>query len=47
MEYLDHMAQKWEEVWQALSITYTDFIRTTAPHHKELVQKVLQKAYDK
>ncbi|MDD3262717.1 MAG: methionine--tRNA ligase [Candidatus Absconditabacteria bacterium] len=47
MEYLDHMAQKWEEVWQALSITYTDFIRTTAPHHKELVQNVLQKAYDK
>ena len=47
LEYLDHMAQKWEDVWQSLSITYTDFIRTTASHHKELVQKVLQKAYDK
>ncbi|AHB41337.1 hypothetical protein P148_SR1C00001G0546 [candidate division SR1 bacterium RAAC1_SR1_1] len=46
MEYLDAMAKKREEVWQSLSITYTDFIRTTAPHHKELVQKVLQKAYD-
>jgi len=47
MEYLDNMAQKWEDVWKSLSITYTNFIRTTDSTHKELVQKVLQKAYDK
>lgn len=46
-EYLEHMAQKREEVWQDLGITYTDFIRTTDVYHQELVQEMLQKSYDR
>lgn len=46
MIYLDQMAQKWKEVWDNLQISYTDFIRTTQPDHKALVQKMLQTSYD-
>jgi methionyl-tRNA synthetase len=41
------MGKKWEEVWQHLQISYTDFIRTTQENHKILVQEMLQKSYDK
>lgn len=47
MVYLDEMGKKWEEVWQHLQISYTDFIRTTQENHKTLVQEMLQKSYDK
>lgn len=46
MEYLDAMGKKWEEVWQHLQISYTDFIRTTQQNHKTLVQEMLQKSFD-
>jgi len=47
MEYADMMANKHKAVWDWLDITYTDFIRTTEPKHKKLVQEVLQKSFDK
>lgn len=47
MQYLDEMGMKREQVWTDLQISYTDFIRTTQPNHKELVQKMLQKSFDK
>ena len=46
MAYADMMAGKHKAVWDGLHIEYTDFIRTTEPRHKELVQKVLQKSFD-
>lgn len=46
MEYLDLYAGKHQDLWDALRISYTDFIRTTSPKHKEFVQSVLQKVYD-
>lgn len=47
MTYLDEMGAKREQVWTDLQISYTDFIRTTQPNHKKLVQKMLQKSFDK
>jgi len=47
MPYLDEMAEKWKDVRTALDISFSDFIRTTQPDHKDLVQKVLKISYDK
>lgn len=46
MEFLDEVAGQHQQVWDALQISYTDFIRTTEPRHRELVQSVLQRSYD-
>ncbi len=47
MEYLDEMSLKHRAIWDALGISYTDFVRTTSPAHAKLVQEVLQKTYDR
>ncbi len=46
MQYADMMATKHRELWDNSWIRYTDFVRTTEPRHRELVQKVLQKSFD-
>lgn len=46
MTYLDVMWAKREQVWTDAKISYTDFIRTTHPEHKKLVQKMLQTSFD-
>lgn len=38
--YLERMAGLWEETWQKLGISYTDFIRTTEERHIETVKEV-------
>lgn len=45
-EWTDIMAPKFVEMWKALDIEYTDFIRTTEPRHKEAVKKILKKVYE-
>jgi len=47
MDYLDSMAVEHERVWNHFNFDYTDFIRTTETRHKDVVQKVLQKCFDK
>ncbi len=47
MDYLDSMAEWHKKVWDHFNFDYTDFIRTTETRHKNLVQKVLQKCFDK
>lgn len=47
MEYADMMAGKHREIWDSLSIGYTDFIRTTSKDHTDFVQKILQETYDR
>jgi methionyl-tRNA synthetase len=37
--YLDRMSTQWKETWQALDITFDDFIRTTEPRHLAGVEK--------
>lgn len=45
-DYLDSFAVKHQAVWDALDVSYTDFIRTTQPDHKVFVQKILQQVHD-
>ena len=45
--YVDHLAEEWRAFAQKLGLRNDDFIRTSEPRHREFVQKVLQKLYDK
>jgi methionyl-tRNA synthetase len=44
--YTDEIAEAFRETWRRLGITNDDFIRTTEPRHKKVVQEVLQRLYD-
>lgn len=46
-EYLDGIVGNIKELWKTLDITYDRLIRTTDEDHKEIVQKIFQKLYDK
>ncbi|AFS77202.1 methionyl-tRNA ligase MetG [Gottschalkia acidurici 9a] len=46
-EFLDGIVGNIKELWKALDISYDRFIRTTDEDHKEIVQKIFQKLYDK
>jgi len=45
-QHCDDLAPRFKELWKKLGIQYDDFIRTTEPRHKNIVQDVLQKVYD-
>jgi methionyl-tRNA synthetase len=45
-EYCDDMARQFREVWDALEISYDDFIQTSEPRHHEGCRKFIQKVYD-
>ena len=44
--YADEIAAVFRETWRRLGITNDDFIRTTEPRHKKVVQEVLQRLHD-
>ncbi|HEV2055277.1 MAG TPA: methionine--tRNA ligase [Methylomirabilota bacterium] len=44
--YADEISGVFRETWRQLGITNDDFIRTTEPRHKAVVQAILQKLYD-
>src|SRR5437867_13191848 len=44
--YCDDMAQQFREVWQALEISYDDFIQTSEPRHHTGCRTFIQKVYD-
>ena len=44
--YADEIAAVFQETWRRLGITNDDFIRTTEPRHKKVVQGILQKLFD-
>mgnify|MGYP003055178597 FL=1 len=46
-DWCDSMEPTLRDVWDLLNITYTDFVRTTAPRHAHTVQDFWQKLYDK
>ncbi|MBW3636960.1 MAG: methionine--tRNA ligase, partial [Armatimonadetes bacterium] len=46
LEFCDELAASFREVWDALNISYDDFIRTTEARHRIPVQKVVQKLWD-
>src|SRR2546425_8516976 len=42
----DEIAESFRDTWRRLGITNDDFIRTTEPRHKVVVQAILQKLFD-
>lgn len=46
-EQCDRTVVRFQELWERLEITNDDFIRTTEPRHKEVVQEVLQDLFDR
>ena len=45
-EWTDRTSARFREAWDALDISYDDFIRTTEPRHYDTVQKFLGAIYD-
>lgn len=45
-EWTDRTSARFREAWDALNISYDDFIRTTEPRHYESVQKFLTAIHD-
>ncbi|MCU0857034.1 MAG: methionine--tRNA ligase [Pontiellaceae bacterium] len=43
----DQTVVRFQELWKRLEITHDDFIRTTEPRHKVIVQEVLQDLFDR
>ncbi|MDF2682970.1 MAG: methionine--tRNA ligase [Brevibacillus sp.] len=46
LEFIDPVVDWIRDLWDKLDISYDDFIRTTQPRHKEVVQKVFQRLLD-
>ncbi len=46
-ELCDMNSQKFKDAWKALDIEYNQMIRTTAPEHKAIVQKIFDKLLKK
>tara|TARA_B100001248_G_scaffold262700_2_gene261117 strand:- start:6447 stop:7985 length:1539 start_codon:yes stop_codon:yes gene_type:complete len=47
LAYCDQMASKFQDLIKDLNISNDDYIRTTEPRHKKVVQQILQDLYDK
>lgn len=45
--HADEMAKSFTDLWKLLNISNDDFVRTTEPRHKKVVQRVLQELYDR
>lgn len=45
-ELCDTVAQEFIDMCQLLQISYDDYIRTTQPRHKDVVQNILQQLFD-
>ncbi|EGB14155.1 methionyl-tRNA synthetase [Pseudodesulfovibrio mercurii] len=45
-EYVDVISKLFRDLWPNMNISNNDFIRTTEPRHKAVVQQILQKVYD-
>src|ERR1700739_4550616 len=43
--YCDEMARQFKEVWQALEISYDDFIQTSEPRHQQGCRKFIPALY--
>ena len=45
--YCDRLAPQFQNLWKRLNISHDDFVRTTQPRHKTVVQQTLQALYEK
>ncbi|HHH29871.1 MAG TPA: methionine--tRNA ligase, partial [Polyangiaceae bacterium] len=46
-QFVDEVAEEFKKAWEVLHISYDDFIRTTEPRHKRVVQRYLQEIHDR
>ncbi len=46
-QHVDSTVVRYQELWKKLNISNDDFIRTTEPRHKIVVQKILQDLFDR
>lgn len=44
--HVDHIAGEIQRIWDRVNVNYDQFIRTTDPQHKTVVQKIFKKLYD-
>ncbi len=44
--YCDDMARQFREVWDALEVSYDEFVQTSEPRHHACCRKFIQKVYD-
>ncbi len=45
-EFVDGIAKQIKDIWDLMNTSYDKFVRTTDPHHKEVVQHIFKKMYD-
>ncbi|MBR2828698.1 MAG: methionine--tRNA ligase [Bacilli bacterium] len=46
-EFVDEKALEIQKIWDIMNTSYDKFVRTTDPHHEEVVQHIFQYMYDK
>ncbi len=46
-EFVDQVASQIQTIWDTMNTSYDRFVRTTNEQHKQIVQKIFQKMYDK
>jgi len=46
-EFVDDIAGQIKDIWDLMNTSYDKFVRTTDPHHEEVVQHIFKKMYDK
>jgi methionyl-tRNA synthetase len=46
-EHVDYIASEIQRIWDAVHVDYDQFIRTTDPSHKRVVQKIFKTLYEK
>ena len=44
--YADRISAEFRQTWDRLGLRYDDYIRTTEPRHKQVVQAILEKLWD-
>lgn len=45
-EFVDKIAKEIKNIWDLMNTSYDKFVRTTDPHHVEVVQHIFKKMYD-
>ena len=45
-EFVDKKSAEIKRIWDVMNTTYDRFVRTSDPHHKEVVQHIFKKLYD-
>ena len=46
-EYVDNVSTQIKGIWDLMNTTYDRIVRTTDPMHKEIIQKIFKRLYDK